>query len=120
MAKELSSRRPVGLSSRRKGSIFQWSVPSTSHGFGLSCCGQSVRAKAPAPCAAGRGVRVCPGTVHLAMGGQGRKSRGVVSATMPLFARIQRTFPFFRAGLSTWSSCSSSAMLRAIELRLRA
>ena len=38
MAKEDSSRRPVGLSSFEKGSIDQRSVPSKSHGFGLSCC----------------------------------------------------------------------------------
>ena len=58
MAKELSSSSPTGLSSRRKGSIFQWSVPSTSHGFGLSCCGGRVRAQAFAhPFASAGGAR---------------------------------------------------------------
>jgi hypothetical protein len=38
MAKELSSSRPTGLSSLENGWMLQWSVPSTSHGLGLSCC----------------------------------------------------------------------------------
>jgi hypothetical protein len=43
MAKELSSSRPTGLSSLEKGWMLQWSVPSTSHGFGLSCCSSTRR-----------------------------------------------------------------------------
>jgi len=33
------------------------------------------------------------------------------------FGRVRRTFPFFFGGRSSWSSCSSSAMLGALELR---
>jgi hypothetical protein len=38
MAKELSSSRPVGLSSLLNFGTAQWSMPSWSHGLGLSCC----------------------------------------------------------------------------------
>lgn len=37
MAKELSSRRPVGLSSLENLCTSQWFIPSWSHGFSLSC-----------------------------------------------------------------------------------
>lgn len=38
MANELSSSSPEGLSSLANLGMAQWSMPSWSHGFGLSCC----------------------------------------------------------------------------------
>ena len=43
MAKELSSSSPEGLSSLANFGMAQWSMPSWSHGFGLSCCARHMR-----------------------------------------------------------------------------
>ena len=67
VANELSSSMPEGLSSFLKGSTFQWSMPSWSHGLGLRCCTQQH---------AERGV----GTPQAAAGGGGSGGGGPTRA----------------------------------------